>query len=87
MNKLISFIGLVLVFLSTYLYIYNKGLVNGKLRYQHSKNFQLTLDSAYRYGVFDGKIIGYISGYDKGGADCKKEFLALPKSQRRRWCK
>lgn len=87
MNKLISFLGLILVLLATHLYIYGKGLTDGKIKYQHSKNMQLTLDSAYRYGLFDGRIVGYISGYDQGAADCKKEFLKMPRKAKAKWCK
>lgn len=87
MNKIISFIGLVFVLIGTNLYIYNRGRVDGKDTYRHSRNFQMTLDAAYNYGVFDGKVIGFISGYNKGGADCKAEFLKLPRNQKRKWCR
>jgi hypothetical protein len=63
----IAFIGLVLVLLSTHLWVYSRGLVDGKVNYQHSKNLKLTLDCAYSYGLWDGERLGYYEGryYEK----------------------
>jgi hypothetical protein len=87
MNKLIAFVGLVLVLLATHLYIYGSGLTDGKVRYQHSRNFQLTLDSMYRFGLKDGEDSGYFKGYVNGEKEFKKCLLKMPKIAKRKWCR
>ena len=83
----IGFIGLTLVLLSTHLLIYSRGMIDGKVQYQHSKNLQLTLDSAYRFGLNDGRVEGFFNGYNRGAEDCKANFLKLSHKQKRKWCK
>ncbi len=39
-------------------YMYAKGAVDGVARYKNSHQFQLTLDSMYRYGLDDGRLEG-----------------------------
>ena len=87
MKNIIGFIGLVLVLLSANLYIYSRGLVDGKLNYQHSINMQFTLDSAYKFGYHDGERIGFTTGYVEGYAACEANFLKLTKKQKRQYCK
>jgi len=87
MKTAIALIGLILVLLSTHLWIYARGLKDGKINYQHSHNLQLTLDSAYNYGLIDGEEIGFHNGYVKGAEDCKSNFLKLSHKQKRKWCK
>jgi len=83
----IAFVGLVLVLLSSNLWVYNKGLVTGKINYQRSKNMQLTLDAAYKYGVWDGEQFGYVEGLLYGQQNCKNTFKKLSKKERWVWCK
>jgi hypothetical protein len=87
MKNTIGFIGLILVLLASNLLVYTRGLNDGKYNYQHSKNFQLTLNSAYAIGLHDGLDIGFNKGYTKGAVDCKAAFLKLSKKQKRKWCK
>jgi len=44
---------LTILLLLTHLYTYRKGLVDGEQLYRHSKQFQMTLDAAYQYGLWD----------------------------------
>jgi hypothetical protein len=73
MKTTIAFVGLTLVLLSSYLYVYNRGLVDGKYKYQHSHNLQLTLDCAYSYGLQDGEALGYYEGLIYGKQMCDKQ--------------
>jgi hypothetical protein len=72
MKTTIALVGLVLVLLSANLWVYNKGLVDGKIRYQHSRNMQLTLECAYSYGQQDGEALGYFEGLTYGKQMCLK---------------
>jgi hypothetical protein len=73
MKTVIALIGLILVLLSTHLWIYSRGLTDGKVNYQHSRNMQLTLDSAYNFGLKDGEALGYYEGFLYGQQICLKE--------------
>jgi hypothetical protein len=59
-----------LVFLTSGTYLYFKGMHDGKLKYQHSYNFQLTMDSAFHYGYMDGFDAGHKKGQDDECAPC-----------------
>jgi hypothetical protein len=74
MKTAIALLGLVLVLLSTHLYVYSRGLVDGKSRYQNSYNMQLTLDSAYNFGLKDGEALGYYEGLIYGKQRCLDEL-------------
>lgn len=54
-------------------HFYLKGLVDGKENYRHSKAFQMTLDSAYRYGSDDGLRAGYTFGYTDALNKCRSK--------------
>ena len=87
MKFTIAFIGLILILLSTHLFVYLGGRIDGKANYRHSKNFQMTLDSQYHFGFDDGELDGYLLGYVKGRNDCKANFLKLSHKQKAKWCK
>ena len=70
----LAFVGLVLVLLSTHLWVYSRGLVDGKVNYQHSKNLKLTLDCAYNFGLHDGEALGYYEGLVYGKQLCQQEL-------------
>lgn len=36
-----------------FLYVYMKGMEDGVTRYKHSKQFEMTLQSMYRFGLTD----------------------------------
>jgi len=74
MKTAIALIGLILVLLSTNLYLYNRGLMDGKIRYQHSHNMQLTLDCMYKFGLHDGEALGYYEGVVYGKQLCTQEL-------------
>lgn len=73
MKYIIAFVGLILILLSTYLWVYNKGIKQGVIQYKHSKNMQLTLDCAYRFGLVDGERLGYWEGLVYGKQMCDKQ--------------
>jgi len=79
MKTAIALIGLILVLLSTHLYLYNRGLTDGKIKYQRSHNMQLTLDCAYNYGLKDGEALGYYEGLTYGKQLCLKELKVKAK--------
>lgn len=85
-NKL-AFVGLVLILISSNIYLYEHGRIDGKRNYQRSRNFQLTLDSQYNFGVMDGEESGYYKGYNRGAEDCKAQFLKLSHKQKRKYCR
>lgn len=55
MKTLFAYFYVFLVFLLVGSYLFCKGEVVGVEKYKHSKNFQMTLESAYRFGYLDGK--------------------------------
>lgn len=70
MNKRTVYLYIFLVFLTMGFYLFRKGEVTGVVKYKRSKNFQMTLDAAYRYGYDDGsKDIRYSSCYLLGFRD------------------
>ena len=73
MKTVIAFVGLILVLLSTHIWIYSRGLVDGKVNYQRSRNMRFTLDSAYAFGLKDGEKVGYYEGFLYGQQICLKE--------------
>ena len=74
MKTTIALIGLILILVSTHLWIYARGLKDGKIGYQHSYNMQLTLDCAYNYGLKDGEVLGYYEGLVYGKQRCMDEL-------------
>jgi hypothetical protein len=55
MNSRLIYLYIAIIFFLTGFYLFNKGMVIGVARYKHSKNFQMALDSAYHYGLEDGR--------------------------------
>lgn len=48
-------LGIAAILFPLFWYVYSKGMEDGVARYRHSKQFQLTLDSMYRFGLGDCK--------------------------------
>lgn len=48
-------LAMAVVLFPLFTYIYRKGGVDGVMHYKHSKNFIMTLYSAYMFGVQDGR--------------------------------
>ena len=49
------YLWILLVFATVGTYLYFRGASDGVQKYKHSKQFQMALDSAYRYGLYDCK--------------------------------
>lgn len=45
--------------LPLFYYMYNKGCGDGVARYRKSRQFEMTLESQYRFGWNDGFVYGY----------------------------
>lgn len=48
-------LGIAAILFPLFWYVYSKGMEDGVARYKRSKQFQLTLDSMYRFGLVDCK--------------------------------
>ena len=44
---------ILVIFVLSGAYLFHKGMEFGVYKYKHSRNFEMTLDSAYRYGLHD----------------------------------
>lgn len=55
MRLILCFIGLVLILLSTHLYVYTRGMADGEARYKRGTKMYLALKSAYKMGYSDAK--------------------------------
>ena len=54
-KNILLLLGTTLLILSSYGYVYNKGLKDGEWNYKQSHRMYLALKSAYHYGYMDAK--------------------------------
>lgn len=50
---LLASLGIAAILLPLFWYVYSKGMEDGVARYKRSKNFEMTLQSMYRFGLAD----------------------------------
>lgn len=87
MKNTLAFFGLILILISTHLFVYEHGRIDGVYNYKHGKSMMMTLGSMYHFGLIDGEETGFMHGYLKGEEDCKTNFLKLSHREKRKWCK
>lgn len=54
MRRFALYLFILMVFSTSGAYLYYRGSLDGIQTYKQSKNMELTLESAYRYGFLDG---------------------------------
>lgn len=53
---LLASLGIAAILFPLFWYVYSKGMEDGVTRYKRSKNFELTLQSMFLYGLGDGIV-------------------------------